>query len=82
MSQRMTAPCRARIRFNPSPDAFARRGVIWGWRQVAEYLGVSEATAKRWHRTRPMPLVQYGSTWATTKSALESWILSRGREKR
>ncbi len=77
----MTAPCRARIRFHPSPEAWARRGVLWGWRQIGEYLGVSEATAKRWHQVRPFPVVRYGATLAIPKTAVDRWVLERGLEQ-
>ncbi len=75
------SPQRHMVRFNPHPEDLAVRGVLWGWAQIARYLGVSITTAKRWHRVRPLPVVRYGATLAVPKTALDRWFLERGLEQ-
>lgn len=67
----------APIRFRPGAVDSRHVGITYGWEQIAAYLNVSPRYAQRWHRRRPMPLVNIGGSWAVPKRALEEWILSR-----
>jgi hypothetical protein len=51
-----------------SPDlAYAQ--ILYTFREVALYLRRSEATVRRWHQTRPLPMTCLGST-------LDLWVLA------
>ncbi len=72
---------RKQRRFHGTAEEFRLRGILWGWKQIGMYLGVSESTALRWHRIRPMPVLPYGGHVAIPKSALDLWFLRRGQEE-
>jgi excisionase family DNA binding protein len=58
-----------------SPDlAYAQ--ILYTFREVALYLRRSEATVRRWHNERPLPMTVLGSTFVIPKSALDLWVLA------
>lgn len=54
-------------------------GIVWGWVQIAAYLGVSTWRARHWHYGRPMPVSRLGRRVAVPKLALDHWIMTAPR---
>ncbi len=53
------------------------------WKTIAEFLGVSQSTARRWHHSFRMPVVRFvGKRVFTTSSALDDWIRMIDAEQR
>ena len=58
-----------------------QQGVVIGWRDIAQYLGVSVATARRWQLDLGLPIANRGSGAQfrvyTSKSLIDKWIYAR-----
>ena len=53
------------------------------WKSIAEFLGVSQSTARRWHHNFRMPVVRFvGKRVFTTSSAIDDWIRLIDTEQR
>jgi predicted site-specific integrase-resolvase len=49
--------------------------VLRTWRSIAQYLGVSERTARRWHKRFRLPVVRLvGKRVFTSTGAIDHWI--------
>jgi tetratricopeptide (TPR) repeat protein len=65
----------------PSPSLAARRIRLDSWKEIADYLGKGERTAKRWESERSLPIHHvpgggHGSVYAFT-AELDEWLLSQ-----
>jgi len=53
--------------------------LIRGWDRIAAYLGVSERTARRWHKLG-LPVERRGGIWTGRPAALVAWRDARRRK--
>jgi hypothetical protein len=68
-----------------SPQKEAARTRLDSWKEIAEYLGRGERTAKRWEAERKLPVHHvpgggHGSVYAYS-TELDKWLLSERREE-
>ncbi len=58
---------------NPAETVYPH--VLHSWRRIAEYMGVSERTARRWHESYRLPVVRMvGKRVFTSTSAIDNWV--------
>ena len=63
-----------------------QQGVIVGWLDIAQYLGVSVSTARRLELDLALPIANRGSSAQyrvyTSKSLIDKWIYARAKVRR
>jgi len=58
------------------PDWPCPKGLLLGWKHIAEFLGLKVPTAKKWHYKRGMPLVQGpGGRKVGIPAMIYAWLL-------
>ena len=59
----------------PTPGLEHAR-ILYGWREIGQYLRRSKPTVLAWHAKRPMPVSKIGCSVVVPRSALDVWILN------
>ncbi|MGD8719461.1 MAG: helix-turn-helix domain-containing protein [Candidatus Zixiibacteriota bacterium] len=54
-------------------------GTLVGWKEIAEFLGVSVSTARRWTRTLDVPAYRLAGQVRASSVDLDKWVRDRRR---
>ena len=50
---------------------------LYGWAEIAEYMGASAGVVQRWYKRFGMPVVRHlGKRVFTTRNAIDDWVKS------
>lgn len=64
----------ARCYKNDQPE----QGLLYSWKVISRYLGVSDQTARKWRNHHGLPVARMpNGQVSTTKSLIDQWLLSR-----
>lgn len=55
------------------------REPLWGYDEVADYLGISPKTARKWAKNRKIPVVKVGRLNRFRPEAIRSWAREQER---
>lgn len=50
---------------------------LWGYEEVADYLGITPKTARKWANERRLPVVKVGSLNKFRPADIRAWVESR-----
>jgi predicted site-specific integrase-resolvase len=53
------------------PDS---KEILTGWKAIAEYLGISVDTARKWHREKGMPVITQLGLKVALVDELKKWL--------
>ena len=59
----------------PPTPGLEHAGILYGWREIAQYLRRSRPTVFAWHAKRPMPVSRIGNSVVVPRAALDLWVL-------
>lgn len=58
-------------------DGTERNETLWGYAEVAAYMGVSPSTVRRWAGERRLPVVKVGTLNRFRPEDIRAWVASR-----
>ena len=67
------------LRLRAKPPREYLRGangvMLWGWKEIAAWLGIARVTAERWRERWGLPVIRSpGRVWTLT-GAIDNWVL-------
>ena len=67
-----------------SDDKNLKQGAfLFGWKQIAAYIGVSPYVAKRWYQKLGFPVLRFaGKRVCTSRGAIDNWVMRLDLEER
>jgi excisionase family DNA binding protein len=60
----------------PPTPGLEHAGLLYGWREIGQYLRRSKPTVLAWHKQRPMPISRLGMSVVIPRAALDLWVMA------
>jgi len=59
----------------PPVAGLEHAAILYGWREVQQYLRRGKTTVRRWHKRRRMPIAFLGHSLVIPRAALDLWVM-------
>lgn len=56
------------------------RGVLYGWKEIANYIGCTTPTARRYAKRKQLPVKKIGSRVMISRIMVEKWVEKLGNK--